>query len=156
MVIFTAYKTADPEFSLPTFDWENYGEWSIFLSVPLSAFELDRPEKSCAHVHVFTCLNMQNGFLSIVDDTSSRYPFLTLGIMNRLWNNVSDDLIKLIVGFLMRSLICHYYCLMSLSPFQGCFRHTETTPSICCANTREHQNKYLTHPLVPLVTLRVA
>ena len=50
---FTAYKTADAKFSWPTFDWEKYGEGRIFLSVPSSAFELDRPEKSCAHV--FTC-----------------------------------------------------------------------------------------------------
>ena len=47
---FTAYKTADAKFSWPTFDWEKYGEEMIFLSVPLPAFELDRPVKSCAHV----------------------------------------------------------------------------------------------------------
>ena len=95
--------------------------------MPLSAFEVDRPEKSCAYIHVFTCLNMQNGFLSRVDDTSSRYRFLTLGIMNRLWKNVSDELIKLTVGFLMRSLNYHYYCLMCLSPFQGCFSEGKRT-----------------------------
>ena len=47
---FTAYKTADAKFSWSTFDWEKYGERTIFLSVPSSAFVLDRPEKSCAHV----------------------------------------------------------------------------------------------------------
>ena len=47
---FTAYKTADAKFSWTTFDWKKYGEGRIFLSVPSSAFELDRPEKSCAHV----------------------------------------------------------------------------------------------------------
>ena len=47
---FTAYKTADAKFSWPNFDWEKYGEGRIFLSVPSSAFELDRPEKSYAHV----------------------------------------------------------------------------------------------------------
>ena len=47
---FTAYKTADAKFSWPTFDWEIYGEGRIFLSEPSSAFELDRPEKSCTHV----------------------------------------------------------------------------------------------------------
>ena len=41
---------ADAKFSWPTFDWEKYGERRIFLSVPSSAFVLDRPEKSCAHV----------------------------------------------------------------------------------------------------------
>ena len=40
----------DAKFSWPTFDWEKYGEGRIFLSVPSSALELDRPEKSCAHV----------------------------------------------------------------------------------------------------------
>ena len=50
---FTAYKPADAKFSWPTFEWEKYREGRIFLSVPSSAFELDRPEKSCAYV--FTC-----------------------------------------------------------------------------------------------------
>ena len=45
-----SYKTADAKFSWPTFNWEKYGEGMIFLSVHPSAFELDRPEKSCAHV----------------------------------------------------------------------------------------------------------
>ena len=44
-VIYNAYKTAHAKFSWPTFDWKKYGEGRIFLSVPSSAFELDRPEK---------------------------------------------------------------------------------------------------------------
>ena len=47
---FYSYKTADAKFSWPTFDWEKHGEGRIFLSMPSSAFVLDRPEKSCAHV----------------------------------------------------------------------------------------------------------
>ena len=64
---FTAYKPADAKFSWPTFEWEKYREGRIFLSVPSSAFELDRPEKSCAYVFY---LHIQNtGFLSRADDT---------------------------------------------------------------------------------------
>ena len=66
---FTAYKTAAMmlKFSWPTFDWEKYGEGRIFLSVPSSAFELDRPEKILCTRFYF---NIQNTyFLSRADDT---------------------------------------------------------------------------------------
>ena len=49
-VILQLIKTADAKFSWPTFDWEKYGEGGGGLSVPSSAFELDRLEISCAHV----------------------------------------------------------------------------------------------------------
>ena len=46
----SAHETADAKFSLPNFDLEKYEEGRIFLSVLSSAFELDRPEKSCTLV----------------------------------------------------------------------------------------------------------
>ena len=64
---FTAYKTAAMmlNFIGQLSIGRNTERGGYFLSVPSSAFELDRPETSCAHV--FTIQN--TGFLSRADDT---------------------------------------------------------------------------------------
>ena len=66
----------------------------MFLPVPMSAFELDRPEKSCAHYFSGTCrmvfvqelINIPH--LDLPFDTSNYEIVFRCG---KMWQNVSDE-----------------------------------------------------------------